>query len=72
MYDDPKLIFEYAPSMGLAHDGELMTFRHEGFWRRMDNSRDYQYLNEQWNSGNPPWRIWDQVWTPRGRLIFPD
>ncbi len=53
--DDPKLIFEYAPMMDLARDGELMTFRHEGFWRCMDNSRDYQYLNGLWEAGNPPW-----------------
>ncbi len=33
LHNDPKLIFEYAPLMGLARDGELMTFRHDGFWR---------------------------------------
>jgi glucose-1-phosphate cytidylyltransferase len=59
LHDDPKLIFEYAPLMGLAREGELMTFRHEGFWRCMDNSRDFQSLNELWQSGNPPWRVWD-------------
>jgi glucose-1-phosphate cytidylyltransferase len=56
--NDPKLIFEYAPLMDLATDGELMTMRHEGFWRCMDNSRDYQYLNEVWQAGDPPWRVW--------------
>jgi len=60
LHNDPKLIFEYAPLMGLARDVELMTFRHDGFWRCMDNSRDYQYLNEQWKAGNPPWRVWDE------------
>src|SRR5262249_21347130 len=59
MQHHPQLVFEHAPLMDLAHEGQLMTFRHEGFWRCMDNSRDYQYLNELWQSGNPPWRVWD-------------
>ncbi len=57
--DDPTLVFEQDPLMNLARDGELMTFRHEGFWRCMDNSRDFQYLNELWDAGNPLWTVLD-------------
>jgi glucose-1-phosphate cytidylyltransferase len=57
--DDLNLIFEQAPLMSLARDNQLMTFRHDGFWRCMDNSRDYQYLNELWDAGNPPWQFTD-------------
>jgi len=59
LYDDPKLIFEYSPLINLAHDGELMTYRHEGFWQCMDNGRDYQLLNDLWNKGQAPWRLWE-------------
>jgi len=46
----------------LAADGQLMAFRHFGFWQCMDTLRDKIYLEELWNSGNPPWKLWkDQV-----------
>lgn len=46
----------------LAADGELMAFRHPGFWQCMDTLRDKCYLEELWKSGNPPWKRWnDQV-----------
>jgi glucose-1-phosphate cytidylyltransferase len=41
--------------MNLARDGELMAYRHAGFWHPMDNSRDYKYLNDLYEAGNPPW-----------------
>lgn len=63
---DPKLVFENAPLMRLADDGELMAYHHDGFWHPMDNSRDYKYLNDLWAAGNAPWRTWD---TPRMRLV---
>jgi glucose-1-phosphate cytidylyltransferase len=53
--DDPELIFERQPLMNLARDGELMAYRHSGFWHPMDNSRDYKYLNDLYEAGNPPW-----------------
>ena len=42
----------------LAEDGELMAYRHEGFWQPMDTLRDVRKLNSLWESSNPPWRIW--------------
>jgi glucose-1-phosphate cytidylyltransferase len=62
--NDPGLIFERQPLMNLANDGELMAFRHDGFWQPMDNSRDYKLLNELWTSGEAPWKTWDLVVEP--------
>ena len=53
-----SLIFEHAPLMGLAHDGELMAYLHDGFWHPMDTLRDKLLLEDLWNSGSPPWRVW--------------
>jgi len=51
-------IWEQEPLMGLAEDGELMAFKHEGFWLPMDTLRDKQKLQELWESGNAPWKMW--------------
>ncbi len=42
----------------LARDGELMAFRHEGFWQCMDTVRDLKVLEGLWSSKNPPWKLW--------------
>jgi glucose-1-phosphate cytidylyltransferase len=42
----------------LAKDGELMAFRHDGFWQPMDTLREKQYLDGLWNAGKAPWKIW--------------
>ncbi len=57
--DDPDLVFERAPLMDLARDGELMAYLHDGFWHPMDNSRDHKYLNELWAQGKAPWNTWE-------------
>ncbi len=51
-------IWEQEPLMGLAEDSELMAYRHEGFWLPMDTLRDKQKLQELWESGNAPWKMW--------------
>lgn len=51
-------VFEKAPLANLAADGELMAFKHKGFWKCMDTQRDKQKLEEMWNSGEAPWKIW--------------
>lgn len=58
--DDPGLVFEQAPLSDLAADGELMAYKHDGFWHPMDNSRDYKLLNDMWAGGDAPWRVWTQ------------
>ena len=42
----------------LAADGQLMMYRHEGFWASMDTFKDARYLNEVWDE-NAPWKVWD-------------
>lgn len=51
-------LFELEPLETLAARGELMAFRHEGFWQPMDTLRDKRYLEEQWGSGRAPWKLW--------------
>jgi len=51
-------LWELEPLETLAARGELMAFRHEGFWQPMDTLRDKRYLEELWASGKAPWKIW--------------
>lgn len=51
-------VFEKAPLEGLAKDKQLMGFRHHGFWQCMDTQRDKNHLEELWNSGKAPWKLW--------------
>jgi len=51
-------IWEEAPLRRLAHEGQLSSFRHEGYWQVMDTLRDKIVLQEQWDAGSPPWVIW--------------
>lgn len=60
-YLDPECVLEQAPLMQLAADGELMAYRHRGFWQAMDTYRDTLYLNERWNKGDSPWAVWQGV-----------
>jgi glucose-1-phosphate cytidylyltransferase len=48
--------FESAPLEGMARDGELMAFRHDGFWAAMDTLRDKLHLEALWASGEAKWR----------------
>jgi len=43
---------------GLAEDGELMSFKHEGFWQPMDTLRDKIYLEELLEKNKAPWKTW--------------
>jgi len=51
-------IWEQDPLMGLASDGELMAYKHEGFWQPMDTLRDKIHLEELWEEGKAPWKTW--------------
>ncbi|WJW76310.1 glucose-1-phosphate cytidylyltransferase [Thiohalobacter sp. IOR34] len=50
--------WEREPVERLARDGELMGFRHYGFWSCMDTLREKISLEELWNNGSAPWKIW--------------
>jgi glucose-1-phosphate cytidylyltransferase len=54
---DPT-IWEREPLEGLARDQQLAAYRHRGFWRPMDTLRDKITLEDLWNSGHAPWKIW--------------
>jgi len=58
--DDRGCVFEREPLEKLSQDGELRVYCHLGFWQCMDTLRDYEYLKQLWNQGNPPWRIWHE------------
>ena len=51
-------VWEQEPLRGLARDGELSAFRHEGFWQPMDTLRDRMHLESLWATGEPPWKSW--------------
>ena len=51
-------IWEQEPLKGLASDGNLMAFPHEGFWQPMDTLRDKKQLEELWESNKAPWKTW--------------
>lgn len=53
-----KTILEQAPMRRLAEAGELMSFRHSGFWQCMDTKREKDKLEELWASGKAPWKVW--------------
>lgn len=50
--------WESEPLGHLAAQGEMMAFEHQGFWQPMDTLRDKNLLEELWNSGQAPWKIW--------------
>lgn len=52
-------IFEREPLEGLASAGQLAAWHHRGFWRPMDTLRDKTQLEELWQSGKAPWRVWE-------------
>ncbi len=50
--------WEDEPVRRLAQEGELAAFRHEGFWQPMDTLRDHTVLQNLWEKGNAPWKVW--------------
>jgi glucose-1-phosphate cytidylyltransferase len=53
--------WEREPMERLAADGELMAFRHEGFWQCMDTMREKVILEEMWQTGRAGWNVWDRM-----------
>ena len=50
--------WELEPLLGLARDGQLMAYRHRGFWQSMDTLRERNLLEDLWRGGNAPWMQW--------------
>jgi glucose-1-phosphate cytidylyltransferase len=55
---DDHTCWEREPMERLARDGQLMAYKHNGFWQCMDTLRDKRLLNKLWDSGESPWKIW--------------
>jgi glucose-1-phosphate cytidylyltransferase len=53
-----ECILERDPLEQLAREGQLMVYQHDGFFFAMDTFREFQILNEMWDSGKAPWKVW--------------
>jgi len=51
-------VWEQEPLTRLAHEGQLSAYRHAGFWHCLDTLRDKHVLEQAWQSGDPPWKVW--------------
>ena len=56
--EDDLTVWEREPMQKLARDGQLVGFRHAGFWHPMDTLRDKNVLEQMWQTGNAPWKVW--------------
>jgi len=56
--DNELTVFEEAPLSKLAEKGQLMAYKHSGFWKCMDTLRDKISLADYWEKGSAPWRTW--------------
>jgi glucose-1-phosphate cytidylyltransferase len=56
--DSDDTVWEREPMERLAEEGKLAAYRHSGYWQNMDSLRDKMVLEEQWASGQPPWKVW--------------
>lgn len=56
--DGDETILERTPLARAARDGQLMAYRHNGFWQCMDTLREKEQLEKLWASGKAPWKVW--------------
>jgi glucose-1-phosphate cytidylyltransferase len=55
---DDNTSWESEPLSGLAAEGQLMAFEHHGFWQPMDTLREKNMLEDLWQAGKAPWKVW--------------
>ena len=55
---DDTIMFEREPMEKLAEEGQLMCYKHDGFWQCMDTLRDKEKLEDLWNENKAPWKVW--------------
>lgn len=55
---DDHTSWEGEPLSGLAAEGQLMAFEHHGFWQPMDTLREKNMLEDLWQAGKAPWKVW--------------
>jgi glucose-1-phosphate cytidylyltransferase len=58
LIDDDSTVWEQEPLRNLASNNQLMAYEHDGFFQPMDTLRDKNYLQDLWDSGNAPWKVW--------------
>jgi glucose-1-phosphate cytidylyltransferase len=58
--DGDETVWERAPLERLAQDGQLMAYKHTSFWQCMDTLREKYILESLWESGEAPWKIWEE------------
>jgi glucose-1-phosphate cytidylyltransferase len=56
--EDTNCDFEIGPLERLVKEGQVMAYRHEGFWDCMDHERDVAYLNQLWRENKAFWKVW--------------
>ncbi len=56
--DGDDTVWEREPLVRLAKAGQLSAYKHEGIWQPMDTIRDKNLLDDMWNSGRAPWKLW--------------
>jgi glucose-1-phosphate cytidylyltransferase len=59
LIDGDETVFEKKPLETVAKMGELMSYSHRGFWQCMDSKREMDLLEKLWQSGNAPWKVWN-------------
>ena len=57
-YLDENSVLENEPFSQLAKDNQMHAFHHNGFWQPMDTYREFKLLNDLWDSGKAPWKVW--------------
>jgi len=58
LLDGDDCVWERGPLETLAKSGELAAYQHHGFWQAMDTLRDKTQLEDLWQSGQAPWKVW--------------
>jgi len=56
--ENDNTAWEDDPLVSIANSGQLVAYKHEGFWQPMDTLREKNILNNLWNSGKAPWKVW--------------
>jgi len=56
--DGDRTLWEKDPMERLCAEGQLMAFRHEGYWQPMDTVREKNLLEDLWRAGRAPWKVW--------------
>jgi glucose-1-phosphate cytidylyltransferase len=56
--ESDETILERTPLESFANEGQLGAFKHRGFWQPMDTLRDKRQLEDLWDSGAAPWKVW--------------